>query len=273
MRARSFRPLLGFVASGALAFTALNVDPRLELRLDPSIRDKVQAFVDSAAKAGLETEPLVDLALEVTRKIESAREHGRRLSFGMERVVELVRAHWGEMKQARQALGPLATPQEVTAGASALKAGVSVKHLERLRSAPKGQKFAMALNTMTELAMHPGVPKDTAAAAIVSLVLASATEEQISSLQSDVLNDLRAGLPAGAAITARADGLERVIAAQAHDGGVPGTALPSARGTMRSVDPAASGPVAGTPAGSKLPGSAGEGPRPPAPRGRDPKRP
>jgi len=131
----------------------------------------------------------------------------------------------------------------------------------------------MALGSLASLALIAEVPKDTVGTAIVNLVLASASDEQISALERDILADIQAGTPAGAAIMARADGLERVIAAQANDGGIPGTALPSARGTMRSADPAASGPVAGTPAGSKIPGSAGEGPRPPAPRGRDPKRP
>lgn len=270
MRRGSVRPLLAFVALSTLAWTTLDVDPRLEMRVDASIRDKVQAIVDSAAKAGLLTEPLVDLALEITRKIEMARARGRGTS--MERVVELVRAHWGEMQMARAALGPRSTPEEVSAGAKALKAGVNIRHLERLREVPKGQKYAMALGSLT-LLVQTGVPSDTAATAIVNLVLASATDEQISSLQKEILSDIEAGTPAGAAIMARADGLERVIAAQANNGGVPGTALPSARGSMRSADPAASGPVAGTPAGSKLPGSAGEGPRPPAPRGRDPKRP
>lgn len=270
MRSRVFRPLLALVAMSALAWTTLDVDPRLEQRLDPSIRDKVQAIVDSAARAGLETEPLVDLALEITRKIETARAQGRRLT--MQRVLELVQSHWGEMQMARAALGPQSTKEEVTAGAKALKAGVNIRHLERLRAVPKGQKYAMALSSLT-LLVDQGVPADTAATAVVNLVLAAATDEQISSLQNDILSDIKAGMPAGAAIMARADGLERVIAAQANDGGVPGTALPSARGTMRSADPAASGPVAGTPAGSKIPGSAGEGPRPPAPRGRDLKRP
>lgn len=270
MPPRSFRPMLAFVAISTLAWTTLEVDPRLAQRLEPGIRDQVQALVDSAAGAGLETEPLVDLALEITRKIETARRQGRRI--GMERVVQLVRAHWGEMQMARAALGPQSTPQEVTAGARALKAGVNIRHLERLREAPKGQKYAMALHSLT-LLVSRGVPADTAATAIVDLVLATATDQQIGSLQDEILGDIEAGTPAGAAIMARADGLERVIAAQAVNGGVPGTALPSARGTMRSADPAASGPVAGTPAGSKIPGSAGEGPRPPAPRGRDPKRP
>jgi hypothetical protein len=230
----------------------------------------VAAIVDSAARAGLETEPLIDQALELQVKVDAARRRQRPVTH--ETIVTLVAGFRNDMLRAREALGPQCTPAEVTAGAYALRAGVHVRHLERLREVKKGQRFANALNSLTSL-VGDRVPADTAATAIVNLVLASATEEQISSLAADIKGDIQHGMPAGAAIMARADGLERVIAAQINDGGIPGAALPSARGTTRAADPAASGPVAGTPAGSRAPGSAGDGPRPPAPRGRDPKRP
>jgi hypothetical protein len=268
MRPLVRRPLSVLLAVATLAWAPADIDPRLMARLDPTIRDRVAAIIDSAARAGLDTEPLIDKALEAQVKIAA---RGRRGS--PEAIVRLVGEYRNDMLRARAALGPQSTPQEVTAGANALRAGVPVRHLERLRDVKKGQRFAIALGSLTSLVIKHRDAADTAAAAIVNLVLASATDEQISALAADIEGDIQHGMPVGAAIMARADGLERVIAAQINAGGVPGAALPSARGTVRPADPAASGPVAGAPAGSRAPGSAGDGPRPPAPRGRDPKRP
>lgn len=269
MRPLVRRPLSVLLAVAVLGWAPADIDPRLMERIDPSIRDRVVAVIDSAARAGLDTEPLIDKALEAQVKIAAAR--GRRGS--PEAIVRLVREYRNDMLRARAALGPQCTPQEVTAGANALRAGVPVRHLERLREVKKGQRFAIALGSLTSLVIKHRNAADTASAAIVNLVLASATDEQISAMAVDIESDIDHGMPVGAAIMARADGLERVIAAQINDGGVPGAALPSARGTVRPADPAASGPVAGAPAGSRVPGSTGDGPRPPAPRGRDPKRP
>ena len=268
MRPLVRRPLAVLLAAGLLAWTSVDVDPRLTSRLAPGIRDRVAAIIDSAARAGLETEPLIQKALEAQVKIDADR--GRRFTPDM--IVRLVGSFRNDMLRAQAALGPQSTPQEVTAGAHALRAGVPVGQLERLREGKKGQRYAVALGSLTSLVLKHRDAADAAATAIVNLVLASATDEQISALAADIESDIQHGMPAGAAIMARAEGLERVIAAQVNDGGVPGAALPSARGTTRAADPAATGPVA-APAGSRVPGSAGDGPRPPAPRGRDPKRP
>lgn len=237
------------------------MDPRLEARLDGPTRDAVAAVVDSAAREGLETEPLIDAALEGSQK---------RASSG--RIVANVRSFLHEMRRARAALGSAGSPAEISAAARALKAGMDVKQLERLRAARTGQRFASALNAVTMLASS-GVPSDTAAMVFVDLVLASATDAQIAALQADIERDMAGGTPAGLAVLARGMGLQGVIAAQTADGGAPNATLPSARGTTRPAGPSAVGPVSGTSAGNATGKPPGDGSRAPAPRGKPIKRP
>lgn len=238
------------------------IDPRLEARLDRPTRDAVAAIVDSAVREGLETEPLIDAAFEGVSK---GRSPGR--------TVASVRSLLNYMRRAQAALGPVGTPAEISAGARALRAGVSVQQLERLRAAKTGQRFASALNAVFMLASSSGVPADTAAVVFVDLVLASASEQQIATLQADIERDIAGGTPAGLAVLARGLGLQGVIAAQSTDGGSPNTTLPSARGTTRPAGPSASGPLSGTSAGNATGKPPGDGSRAPAPRGKPIKRP
>jgi hypothetical protein len=236
-------------------------DPRLQARLTGATRDAVIAIVDSAERDGLKAEPLVQLALEATSKGAVG-----------ERIIVAVRRHADLMRRARAALGPGSTPEDVAAGALALKHGMDVGQLERLRQSRSGRRFAAALNSLVFI-VGKGVPADTAGNLIVGLVLASATDEQIAAMQAQIERDISGGTSAVLAATARAYGLTREIEASArNDGGAPGSSLPSARGSMRA-DPSASGPVAPNAAGSAgtIPG---DGSRPPAgPRGKPPKRP
>lgn len=258
-RARRIAWLGAPLVLAAWAWNAM--DPRLETRLDRPTRDAVAALVDSAAREGLETEPLIDLALEGSSK---------RMPAG--RIVYSVRSFLGDLRRARAALGPVGTPADISAAARALKAGVDLKQIERLRAARSGQRFASALNAVYMLA-NSGVPADTAATVFVDLVLASATEAQIAALHADIERDMAGGTPAGLAVLARGIGLQGVIAAQSTDGGAPGATLPSARGSARPADPGAVGPVPGTSAGNTTGKPPGDGSRAPAPRGKPIKRP
>src|SRR5438132_14190490 len=88
-------------------------DPRLE-RLDAATRPAVLALVDSARRALLPAEPLVQRALEGAT---------RRASGDV--IVAAVRRLAVDLGHARDALGSTATPAELTAGAAALRAGAA----------------------------------------------------------------------------------------------------------------------------------------------------
>lgn len=236
-------------------------DPRLTSRLDRETREQVDAIIDAARKAGVPTEPLVDRALEGASKRATGR-----------MIVAVVRGWADDLQRARQALGPGSPDAEVVAGAHALRSGVKVKELERLRATKSGVRYAMALDVMSYL-VNRGVPADTISPVIVNLVLASATDDQLAKLRQDVERDISGGMAAATAITVRGQGLERQIAdaAAAGNGGAPGSTLPSVRGTTRAGDPALNPTAVGAVQGAN--NVAGSGEAPAAPRGKPKKRP
>jgi len=246
------------VAAFAVAgFGLFAGDARIDTRVDPRIRTAVAAIYDSLDREGIKAEPLVQYALEGTEKRGSP-----------DVILSGVRRWAKELRRARKVLGPNATQNEIQAGAKALRAGVDEAKLERLREARTDLRYASALNTMAYI-VGLGAPADTAATVLVNLALAGSTESQLRTLQDDVERDIKAGNPAGLAVIARALGvLKEIDAATSRDGVVPGTALPSTRGTARPADPMANGTLRGSAVGNQ-----GDAARPPAPRGKDIKRP
>lgn len=251
------------VLSGLLtlnAFSWQSGDPRLEARLDKPTRDAVVSIIENARKAGVPTETLVDKALEGASK----RANGSV-------IVAVVRGWADDLRRARQALGPGSPDAEVVAGAHALRNGVQVRELERLRAAKNGARYAMALDVMNYL-VNRGVPADTISPVIINLVLASASEDQFAKLRQDVERDISGGVAAATAASLRGQGLVQQIAnAATADGGAPGSALPSVRGTTRVADPALNPTAVGAVQGSSTVSGAGDAPA--APRGKPKKRP
>lgn len=257
-----------FVLAGALVLlpAAANVsdDQRLAGRLDDRTREAVMAVLDAARRDGLPTEPLIDKALEGASK----RANGPV-------IVSVVRGLMGDLKRAREALGPSSTERDVEAGANALRAGVPMRELERLRSARSNVRLAQALNVMSVLA-NDGVPADSIAPRVVTLVLAGATEDQLLGLRQDIKRDINGGVAPVTAAALRGDGLAQQLQEQRASGnsGGPGSPLPSVRGQSRVADPLATPAVAGSVQGSASVSGAGEGARPAGPRGKPkPKRP
>ncbi len=246
-----------WLSVAVMAMVRLEVDPRLESRLDAATRSAVGAIVDSMRNDGLPVEPIIQRALEGATK----RAPGPAIVAAVRRDAELLR-------EAGEALGPGASEDEIMAGATALRAGVPARQLERLRKVKPGQRYASALGVLTYI-VGMSVPADTAADVVVGLVLASASDEQLNALQADVERDISGGTPAGLAATTRGLWLGNVLAeAKANDGGARGAGLPSVRGSTRSADPAANGQM-----GTKVnAGTSGDGSPPAAPRGR-PKKP
>ncbi|MFN8580575.1 MAG: hypothetical protein U0163_06285 [Gemmatimonadaceae bacterium] len=238
-------------------------DPRLATRLDARTRDQVSAIVDSATREGIPTEPLIDRALEGASK----RADGTL-------IVNAVRVFARDLRRARTALGPTSTEAEVVAGAHALRAGVKEQDLERFRQVRTGQRYALALDVMTYV-INRGVQADTASNVVTGLVLAAASDDQLVAFRVDVDRDIAGGVPASLAATSRGVGLERaVLAARAGDGGAPGAALPSGRGSIAPGGLPVNGGVAGAVNGNATAAGAapGEASRPPAPRGKPKKK-
>ncbi len=215
-----------------MAFSARTDDPRLS-RLDERTRAAVAAVVEGAKREGLPTEPLIDKALEGASKQAPG-----------PAIVNVVKSWVIDLRRARQALGPASTPTDVHAGATALRAGFSIRDLEQLREVRSGVRMAAALNTGSYL-INRGVPADTISAMIVRLALASATEEQLISLRQDIERDISGGVSAVTAASLRSAGLEQQLRNSPDNSGGPGSTLPSVRGQSRVADPLAPGQAVG----------------------------
>jgi hypothetical protein len=179
-------------AARAQVNTTADVPGSLQDRLDPATRGAVQAMIDSAAAGGVPTGPLVAKALEGAAKHAPG-----------ERIVVAVRSLAGELAVARRALGTDADEASLVAGAAALRASVSGAFLGELREARPGVPVAWPLSVLADLVSH-GVPADTAGAILLALARSDATDAVFSTFEQQVLRDVGAGVPPGAAALARA---------------------------------------------------------------------
>jgi len=115
-------------------------DPRLAARLDTVTRAQVEAAVDSARAEGLPAEPLVQKALEGSSKGAPG-----------PRIVAAVGSVLGDLRRARQALGPAAGPDELVAAAAALRAGATADMVGEMRSLVPRGGVAVPLAVFTDL--------------------------------------------------------------------------------------------------------------------------
>lgn len=147
----------------------------------------VQAVIDSAGRAGLPTRPLVEKALEGSAKKASP-----------EAILNAVRSLAKALDEARGSLGP-STPDELNAGAVALRLGARPEDLSRLRAARK-TSLVVPLGVLSDLVAR-GVPVDTASKVVVAL--ASQGDDEYVAFRQKVDRDIDlGGAPVGSAIGA-----------------------------------------------------------------------
>ncbi|MGH7628762.1 MAG: hypothetical protein ACREOF_05130 [Gemmatimonadales bacterium] len=156
-------------------------DRRLAERLDPVTSTAVQQLVDSAHALQLPTEPLVQKALE-----------GSTLGAGGDRIRTAVGALLSQLGRAREALGPAATEAELTAGAGALRAGLTTETLQHLRSLRQGRPLVVPLSVLTDLVAE-GMTADLAARSVFDLVRNGRPDADFVALRRRVQGELRSG--------------------------------------------------------------------------------
>ncbi len=190
---RPIRALVTFaLASAALAPVGAQ-DPRIGTRLDAPSRAAITALVDSARAQGIPVEPLMEKVYE-----------GMGKGADGPRIVAAVRSLTLEMASAHRALGTVASADEIKAAASAMHAGVPAVELGKLKK-QSGLRRSLTL-PFTVLAdiVSRGVPVQTAANAIRSLMGAGAKDADINKFQRNVRVDIEQGAPPAAAAETRA---------------------------------------------------------------------
>ena len=148
----------------------------------------------SARAIGIPSEPLVDRALEGTSKGASG-----------ERIVTAVERLFGDLRDAQTALGRGSAPEEITAGASALRAGAAIDDLRGLRRARPGESVTVEAAVLADL-VAVGVPVDTAVAAVLALS-GVANDADYIAFRSHVERDVALGASPVAALGVRLDAM------------------------------------------------------------------
>jgi hypothetical protein len=147
---------VSLLALGAPAPTQAQ-EPRLVGRLTDEARAQVDAILAAARAGGLPAEPLVDRALEGAAK-----------GAPPERIVTALTRLLEELRLTRQAFGDAASPAELTAGASALRAGAKPADLAQLRLLRPRQPLTIPAAVLADL-VAAGVAADTGIAAVLAL--------------------------------------------------------------------------------------------------------
>jgi hypothetical protein len=206
--------------AGGPAVTPPWLRARLDGRFDPRVRAALERVIDSALVAGVPAEPLVDKALEGASKGASP-----------DAVLRAVRGLASDLAAARQLLGSNSLVGELSAGASALRAGVDPGALRNLRRDRPGQPLVVALGVLTDLIAR-GVPADGASRSVLALTKAGIVDEQLVAFRREVERDIGVGAPPAVAVGVRTSFLTSRGPAEGGIGG-PGGGGPSSAGGKR----------------------------------------
>jgi hypothetical protein len=172
--------------------TAVAQDHDPLVRLDPTVRHAVAVMLDSARQAGLPTAPIESKVFEgLSKKV-----HSRRILAAARNVYESLRL-------ARAALGKDASTDELTAGAGALRVGVTTAELANLARGQREKLLTVPLVVLADLVTR-GVPRDTASQTIFQLWQRGAGDDDFYGLWRGVERDIVSGTAPGVALLARA---------------------------------------------------------------------
>jgi hypothetical protein len=189
------------------ALRAQDVSTRLAGRVSPEVAALVQELATSAASRGLPIDPLIQKAIEGSAKGVPA-----------DRVATALRALTAQLDAAAVALqqaGPTRPDTEaIAAGAFALNAGLSGRHVTALAVASRAPyNVAASLRVASTLAAM-GVPADQVVELVSQVIKAGGPASEVLGLPTQVM----AGVSSGRGVTPAeaAAGLARAAAARAN---------------------------------------------------------
>ena len=174
----------------AAATIARAQEPRLAGRVPDPARAQVDAILAAARTRGLPIELLVDRALEGAAK-----------GAPPATIVAAVGRLRDELIVVRGAFGETASAAELSAGASALRAGATAAALARLRAVRDGRPLTVAAAVMADL-VAAGVPADTAVGAVLALA-SDADDADYLTFRRNVQRDIAQGASPSAALAVR----------------------------------------------------------------------
>lgn len=177
------------------ALPAYAADARLETRLQPETVKAVNDIVLQAKVQGLPAEPLVQKALE-----------GKTKGASPSQIQKAVEALLGRLVICREVLGDKAEEAELTAGATALYAGVSQEILSELRKRRPESSLAVQLVVLADL-IERGVEGPEASKLVVALTQAGINDRGFLALRDHVDLDIKSGIAPHSSVRTRAQGV------------------------------------------------------------------
>ncbi len=164
-------------------------------RLDSATARAVERLIDSVSVLGVPAEPLVAKALEgATKRAPSAL------------IVDTVRRLAVSLAEARGALGSAARPDELVAGANAIRAGISPGGLRRLRQVRPQGALTVPLVVLGDL-LARGVPADKGLTLIAAACQRGVADRDLLLVRDRVRADIQAGAGPTAAAELRIQGV------------------------------------------------------------------
>jgi hypothetical protein len=182
----------------ALLIAALSTAGAQQVQPDPLLklnewRPKVQALIDSAKAERLPWNALRLKALEGINK-------GK---ISNKAIYEALLTFYRRLEQSRAALGPMATDQEIEAGASVLAAQVSAEDLAKFRVSGTGRSPMAPLTYLADLIDKHQVPRTDAIDAFTKLWKDGAADTDFDALWHLVDQDILGGVSPRMALQSR----------------------------------------------------------------------
>lgn len=171
---------------------------------DAEARANLKALMLSAAAKGVPTAPLVTKVREGIAKGATP-----------DRIRSATHLLAQRLETAAKMLAPTRAPDELTAGADALQAGVPASTLRDMRSIWPTKPLTVPLGVLSEM-VASGVPHASATKRVRELLEKGATSAQVATLGVNVRADVAAGLAPDAAMELRSKSVLSLLNSQSR---------------------------------------------------------
>ena len=213
---------LGLLVLISAARAAASQDVPL-LGSDREASAELAKIVAAAQESGLPVDPILAKA-----------RYGVTVHAPASRIVAAARAVAKRLEDARSALAPQPTANDIAAGENALGSEISRKSLQEIRKVSPHKPVAVPLGVLAQLVANK-VPEKKAVKYVTELIKHGATDQQVADLGNDVNAEVKLGSSAVDALEMRMNRLNAVLGAPGANGdaaSVP-TSLQSADGKKK----------------------------------------
>jgi hypothetical protein len=196
---------LGLLVLISAARTAASQDVPI-LGSDREASAELAKIVAAAQESGLPVDPILAKA-----------RYGVTVHAPASRIVAAARAVAKRLEDARSALAPQPTANDIAAGENALGSEISRKSLQEIRKVSPHKPVAVPLGVLAQLVANK-VPEKKAVKYVTELIKHGATDQQVADLGNDVNAEVKLGSSAVDALEMRMNRLNAVLGAPGANG-------------------------------------------------------